>query len=358
MKSVYFTPGPSEIYPSYAKHLGVAMELQYGSINHRGQVFRDIYRHTDEQLRMLLNIPDTHSIFFTSSATEIWERLILNLVPNESFHLVNGAFSRKFKDFSTALGRKASFYEVPEGQGFDIDAIQIPETCELICTTQNETSTGTKIAEDDLVRLKKKHPSCFICTDLVSSAPYSAIDYQFIDCSFFSVQKAFGMPPGLGVWIINKQCIEQSRHYANQGLRQGAHHTLASFELNYQKFETPSTPNIIAIYCLGKIAEDFNRIGITKIRQEISDKINLLYQGMAQHALFQPFVENTLHRSDTVAVFNSTEKTAEFIQRLKQTGYHIGSGYGPIKEYQIRIANFPATSMEQMEQLIHQIQTI
>ena len=358
MKPVYFTPGPSEIYPSYAKHLGVAMEQQYGSINHRGQVFRDIYRHTDEQLRSLLNISDTHSIFFTSSATEIWERLIVNLVPNESFHLVNGAFSRKFKDFSTALGRKANFIEVPEGQGFDIDSIEIPDSCELICTTQNETSTGTKIAEDDLVRLKKKYPSTFICTDLVSSAPYSAIDYNYIDCSFFSVQKAFGMPPGLGVWIINKQCIEQSRHYAAQGLRQGAHHTLASFELNYQKFETPSTPNVMAIYCLGKIAEDFNRNGIVAIRQVIQEKINLLYQGLEQHATLRPFVNHKLHRSDTVAVFNAPNKTADLIQQLKQRGFHIGSGYGAFKEYQIRIANFPATSKEQMEQLIHQIQSI
>lgn len=358
MKPVYFTPGPSELYPSYAAHLQVAMEQQFGSINHRGQAFRDIYRQTDEQLRQLLHIPETHSIFFTSSATEIWERLILNLVPNESFHFVNGAFSQKFKDFSKALGRKANFIAVPEGQGFDIDAIEIPDSCELICTTQNETSTGVKMAEADLVHLKKKYPSTFICTDLVSSAPYSKIDFTYMDCAFFSVQKAFGMPPGLGVWIIHKQCIEQSRHYAAKGIMQGAHHTLSSFELNYQKFETPSTPNVIAIYCLGKIAEDFNRIGITAIRQEIQEKINLLYQGMEQHATLTPFVDHKFHRSDTVAVFNAPHKTADLIQQLKQRGFHIGSGYGALKEYQIRIANFPATSKEQMEQLIHQILSI
>ena len=47
-----------------------------------------------------MNIPEDNGIFFTGSATEIWERLIQNTVEHESFHLVNGSFSKKFYDFS------------------------------------------------------------------------------------------------------------------------------------------------------------------------------------------------------------------------------------------------------------------
>ena len=100
MRKTYFTPGPAELFPTVERHYQEAFEQQLGSISHRSQKFRDIYRHTVEQLRTLMNIPETNGIFFTGSATEIWERLIQNTVEHESFHLVNGSFSKKFYDFS------------------------------------------------------------------------------------------------------------------------------------------------------------------------------------------------------------------------------------------------------------------
>ena len=78
MKNTYFTPGPAELYPTFGAHMQTALNEQIGSISHRSQRFRDIYKHTDEQLRTLLNIPVTHGIFFTGSASEVWERVLLN----------------------------------------------------------------------------------------------------------------------------------------------------------------------------------------------------------------------------------------------------------------------------------------
>jgi phosphoserine aminotransferase len=36
----------------------------------------------------------------------------------------------------------------------------------------------------------------------------------------------------------------------------------------------------------------------------------------------------------------------------------VGSGYGPFKESQIRIANFPAVSLEQVETLIGELKKL
>lgn len=155
MPQTYFTVGPSQIYPTYMQHLQTAMDLHLGSIGHRTSTFRKIYQHTTEQLRILLNIPASHAIFFTPSATEIWERILLNTVKCNSFHLVNGAFSQRFYEYAIALQKTPKLYNVNHGEGFDFSSIIIPEENELICTTQNETASGVQIPVSDLVELKK-----------------------------------------------------------------------------------------------------------------------------------------------------------------------------------------------------------
>ena len=98
--STFFTPGPAALYPSVEAHYAEAFRQNIGSISHRSAAFRKIYQHADEQLRILFGLPKETAVLFTGSATEIWERAIMNTVEHESFHLVNGSFSKKFFDFS------------------------------------------------------------------------------------------------------------------------------------------------------------------------------------------------------------------------------------------------------------------
>lgn len=352
MKTTYFTAGPSQINSNYIKYHADAMNLNLGSLNHRSEGFRKIYQHTDEQLRELLNITSSHRIYFAGSATEIWERMILNLVESTSFHLINGSFSQRFYEFSLLLGKKATSFTVNHGQGFDIEDIQIPNNTELICTTQNETSSGVYLPSNLLVDIKKANPTSLLCTDLVSIAPISSIDYKYIDSSFFSVQKAFGMPPGLGVWIVNDKCLEKAELLNTKGVLQGAHHSLLSFENNYQKWETPSTPNVVAIYILGKIAEEMNRKGLATIQNEINYKANLLYDFAKQSNLFEIVVNDNKFQSESIIVLKCVDDNSNLLASLKSKGFHVSSGYGSYKNSEIRIANFPSTTIEDMQELI------
>jgi phosphoserine aminotransferase len=160
------------------------------------------------------------------------------------------------------------------------------------------------------------------------------------------------MPPGLGVLIVNNHCIEKSIELKKKGYNIGAHHTFESYQKNYLQFETPSTPNVIAIYLIGKIAEDMNQKGIDNIREEIKLKADMLYNFGNESQLFSPFVDSKIHQSDTVVVLNSSVDSSIIINHLKDKGFHIGSGYGSYKKNHVRIANFPATSVDKMNQLI------
>ncbi len=353
MKNTYFTPGPAELYPTLAHHLQTAMDEQIGSISHRSQKFRDIYKHTDEQLRALMNIPASHGIFFTGSASEVWERLLLNCVEHESFHLVNGSFSRKFYDYAQSLHKYAHIQEKPFGEGFDAAEIEVPEYAELVCMTHNETSAGVQMRPVEMHKLKRKYPKKLFCVDMVSSAPHPDLDFGLIDSAFFSVQKAFGMPAGLGVWIANEACLDKAerlRKYDSMTI--GAHHNLPTLWKNYQTFETPATPNVLFIYLLGKIAEDLNQIGIDTVRRQTEDKARLLYKFIEGDERYAPFVKEERHRSPTVVVANTKAPAKDVMAKAKEAGLIVGSGYGKQKDSQIRIANFPATSMEQIEGLI------
>ncbi|MFM2385917.1 MAG: hypothetical protein RL660_674, partial [Bacteroidota bacterium] len=306
-----------------------------------------MYQHADEQLRALMNIPSSHSIFFASSATEIWERIILNTVQHKSAHFYSGSFGKKFCEFAQKLGKTTQAYVSEHGEGFpNLPEYKIDKDVELICTTQNETSSGVALRPELIHVLKQRYHSTLICTDIVSSAPYPQLDYTYIDSAFFSVQKAFGLPAGLGVWIVNDKCIAKSETVLNTG----AHNTLADYVKNYKTFETPSTPNTLGIYLLGKIAEDMNKLGIDKMRASIDERSAILYR--IDNDAVQPLVKDLAVRSATTIVYKSTLSAKQWNEKLQAQKLIVASGYGPYKESEIRIANFPAISDEAFEALV------
>lgn len=357
-KKVFFTPGPAQLYPTFEQHLQTALDEQIGSISHRSKQFKAIYQYTVEQLRSLLEIPLDSAVLFTGSATEIWERTLQNCVEKESFHLVNGAFSKRFYEFAAELGKKAIKQETPFGQGFHIAGVHIPPTAELVCLTHNETSSGVSMPVEDIHQLKKDNPEALFVVDMVSSAPYPALDYSVIDSAFFSVQKGFGLPAGLGVWIVNEKCLRKAESLKAKGIHIGSYHSLPSLWGKYTAYETPATPNVLGIYLLGKIAADMNRKGINIIRRETEEKAALLYAFLEKSRLTDVAVQNPAHRSQTVVVADLHQSSAEYLQAIAKTGNVAGSGYGNYKDKQIRIANFPANSLAQVEALLACMQAL
>lgn len=329
-----------------------------GSISHRSKQFKAIYQYSYEQLKALLAIPDNFAVLFTGSATEIWERILQSCVQEESFHLVNGSFSKRFYEFAGELGKRAHKLEAPFGKGFDVGEIEIPAAAELVCLTHNETSSGVSMPVTDIHTLKKKYPDKLFAIDIVSSAPYPDLDFSLIDSAFFSVQKGFGMPAGLGVWIVNEACLQKAEILKQKGIPVGTYHSLPSLWNKFRTFETPATPNIVSIYLLGKIAEDMNKKGVHTIRRETEQKAYMLYKYLEESAIAKAFVQHTTHQSQTVIVADMARGSTALIQKLAQSGNVVGSGYGNYKEKQIRIANFPAVNLEQTQQLIEVLQEL
>ncbi len=348
---INFTPGPSQLYVTTESHAKAAFKSGIPSISHRSKEFEGIYEAAVTNLKLLLEIPAGFHIVFTGSATEIWERSLQSLVDHESLHFVNGAFSKKYFEIAQQLGKHPVKVEVADGLAFE--GVPVPATDpELIALTHNETSTGVSLPLDYIHSFRARYPKALIAVDAVSSLPYPKFDFDKIDMLFFSVQKGFGLPAGLGVWIVNDRCVAKADQLLSKGISVGSYHSLPSLVSMSPRHQTPETPNVLGIYLLAKVTEDLVRFGATTLRQHTNYKASLLYQTLEKMKIAQPFVSDPSIRSSTVIVAQTGEHTSSIVNGLQPFGLYPGDGYGKAKSSQLRFANFPTHSKEQYELLV------
>lgn len=352
-----FAPGPSQLYFTVPDHAKVAFRDGITSLGHRTKEFEKIFQSAVEGLKLLLDIPPDFHVFFASSATEIWERSVQNLVEQKSFHFVNGAFSNRFYEIAKLLGKESIKTDATFGHAFG-EKFSVPSDVEMIGLTHNETSTGVSLTTDFIHSFRTANPNSLIVVDAVSSLPYPSFDYSKVDSVFFSVQKGFGMPAGLGVWIVNDRCIAKAEQLLSKGNGVGTYHSLPFYLQNAKKNQTPETPNVLGIYLLSKVVDDFLTRGINTIRKETEYKAAILYQALQGHEVLSPFVKEPNVQSKTVIVAQCGDRTEKINEYLKSLGLHAGEGYGVLKKMQLRFANFPAHSKEQFELLVDSIEKL
>jgi phosphoserine aminotransferase len=344
-----FAPGPSQLYFTVKDHLKTAFLEGIPSISHRSKQFESIFADATNGIRELLSIPSGFHIFFTGSATEIWERSIQNLVAQHSYHFVNGAFSKRYFEIAQQLGKRAVKKENEPGLAFK--DYQINDDIELIALTHNETSTGVSLPMDFIHSFKDQFPKALIIVDAVSSLPYPAFNFNKIDSLFFSVQKGFGLPAGLGIWIVNDHCLAKADSLLSQGISIGTYHNLPTLYANAKKNQTPETPNVLSIFLLSKVVQDFLQRGIHTIRKETEYKAAVLYEALNHISYAKPFVTDPSIQSQSVIVTDCNGHVDRITQALEQKGMIPGDGYGEFKKNHLRFANFPTHSKEQFELL-------
>ncbi|SNS79058.1 phosphoserine aminotransferase apoenzyme [Ekhidna lutea] len=342
---IYFTPGPAQLFYTFEEHLKKALFLDIPSISHRSKTFIKVVEETNEALKELLELPNGYDIFFLNSANEAWDRIIQNLVINTSHHFANGSFSKKFYDFAIDHNKKSAITESSAGNPFQ--SMKVSEEAELIGITKNETSVGYTFTEDEIAQLRKENPDKLIALDIVSASPSLPVDFSQVDTAYFSVQKGFGMPPGLGIWITNEKCLEKAEEKAKT-TSLGSYRALPNLKKFGAKNQTPETPNMLFIYILGKIAQDIIKAGATRMRNDTTYKATLLNQAIENHPLLDHFVSSQKHRSKTTVVAKTSE-TEKILKFFESRGLVLGTGYGSFKENHIRIANFPTHSKESVE---------
>lgn len=353
MSAIFLSPGPTKVHDELSKWLETANKENVFSKSHRSKWFEEMYQKVSNDLKTLLGIPKTHTVAFVSSATEVWERFIQNNVEKSSFHVVNGEFSNRWFEASKKLGRDPSSAEVTIDFAEGFDSITVPKEAEAICLTQSETSVGMWMPKDEIVSIAKKYPDKLIAIDVVSGVPAAEIPFELVDCSYFSIQKGFALPAGLGVVILSPRSIERARQLKGKISTIGTYHSFVSLADHAEKFQTPETPNVLGIYLLGKALEKYLQIGIDKIRSDTFTRAKRLISELESKTAYRAMIKEEKYRSPTVvSIVGASDAESTRKMLIDNHGIYVGSCYSEFKAIGLRIANFPVHTEEEHAKVI------
>ncbi len=340
---ITFYPGPSKVYPQVREFMLDAFDEGIVQLNHRSSSFMEICRKAIEGIKQKLNVPEGYSVMFTSSATEGWEIVSQSLTTKKSFHLYNGAFGKKWLEYARKIHPQAAGQRFELEESLPVETIAIPENTEVVCLTQNETSNGTQVRNEVMRQLRKRYPAPLIAVDATSSLGGIALDFTTADVWLGSVQKCFGLPPGLGIMICSPRAIERARQIGDRTY----YNSLLFVHENFVQYQTPYTPNVLGIYLLMRVME--MRESIQVIEKSIRQQAAEWYAFLGQQSAMQPLVQSAGVRSDTViTVATEPNRVTDLKEKAKQRGITLGNGYGDWKSSTFRIANFPAITREEI----------
>lgn len=343
---ISFYPGPSRVHEEIPAYVADAYEQGILGINHRSDEFMRLSEDLIELLKQKLQIPKNYTVFYTSSATECWEIIAQSLITRSSFHLYNGAFGKKWYEYTRRLCTSAKKFSFDIDDLIDVKKLRFGKEEGVICITQNETSNGTQVSNDIISQVKQRYPASLIAVDATSSMAGVLLDFSAADIWFASVQKCFGLPAGLGLMVCSPAAMDKVHEIGEKN-----HYNSLSFMAEMmQKWQTPFTPNVLNLYVLYRVMKDAEPI------QKVHDKVEKRYgqwmEFLSEKQSMKHLVRNEAARSLTVIPITASDSLVTAIKsRAKKNGLLLGEGYGDLKASTFRIANFPAIKKSEIKTL-------
>lgn len=340
----FFVPGPTEVRPE------VLAAMTRPMIEHRGPVFRDLFRRAQERLRVVFGT-EQPVLIATSSATGLMEAAVRNAPPGAVLALVNGGFSDRFAHIAQACDRTVDRYEVPWGAVHDVSelATRLRERRYAVVTVvHSETSTGA-LNDVRAISDAAHAAGAVCCIDSVSGLRGAELRFDAwdLDYVFTGSQKALAMPPGLAFAVASPEFLA-----TGQRAGRGAYFDLAEMAAAASRNEAPNTPALPIYYALD--------VQLDAVLTEGLEAAWARHQAMAaatarwvDHLRSSTGVALSIvapdgHRSPTVtAIALPGDVTPDTVIRgAAERGYTLGSGYGKLKGTTIRIGHMGEHSVD------------
>lgn len=352
-----FTAGPVACFPEVLE----AMRIQMFS--HRSKEYRELHKDTVKRLADFLEVKKGIVMLFPSSGTGIMEASIRNCITPGGKVLVTiiGAFGKRYREVVEWNGRKAVVLEKPPGEPVlpeELDeALKKNPDVEAVTITYNETSTGVLNPLKELAKVAKEHDK-LVFVDAVSAM--GAADIKFdewgIDIVFASSQKAFGIPPGLAMGAFSEQVFELAKKIPGRGWY---FDLLLYRKYQEQQWSTPSTPPIPQIIGLNVILRIIEKKGGKYVWLGMyQERAEMVRKGVTEMGL--ELFARPGYYSPTITVIKSPPgiKGIEVYEAMRQRGYEIAKGYGPVKEFTFRIGHMGYMPKEYIRELLENLREV
>jgi aspartate aminotransferase-like enzyme len=343
-----YIPGPIYVLPE------VLQQLARPTLAHRGKLYSGLQEEVTGMLKKIL-FTEQNVFLSTSSGSGVWEAAVRNLVGEDETILCTmcGAFSDKWADVAASNGKKVEKLQVEWGQPVTVDLIDkklASGKYAAITLVYNETSTGlTNPLYDVAEMMKKKYPDVLVLVDAVSGMVGLPIHFDKLgwDVVLASVQKCFGLPPGLAVFAVSNRALEKSKTVKNRGY----YFDFQEYAKSAQKSETPTTPAIPHIMAL--------HYQCTRLVNEGMENVWARHAKMASYVKswakdrFALFTEEKYASNTLTTVKNTRNIIVGDLIKAVQSKHAVtfGNGYGKLKDVTFRIAHMGDISLADMKEL-------
>ena len=285
MSRVYnFSAGPAVLPEEVLKEAAAEM-LDYKGcgmsvmeMSHRSQVFDDIIKEAEQDLRDLMHIPDNYKVLFLQGgASQQFAMIPMNLMKNKvADYIVTGQWAKKAYQEAQKYG-KVNKIATSEDKTFsympDCSDLPVSPDADYVYICENNTIYGTKFKT--LPNTKGKTlvadvSSCFL------SEPVDVTKYGII---YGGVQKNIG-PAGMVISIIREDLITDE-------VLEGTP-TMLKFKTHADAGSLYNTPNCYCIYMCGKVFKWLKKMGGLEVMKERNEKkAKLLYDYLDSSKLFK-----------------------------------------------------------------------
>ena len=349
MSRVYnFSAGPAVLPEEVLKEAAAEM-LDYKGcgmsvmeMSHRSQVFDDIIKEAEQDLRDLMHIPDNYKVLFLQGgASQQFAMIPMNLMKNKvADYIVTGQWAKKAYQEAQKYG-KVNKIATSEDKTFsyipDCSDLPVSPDADYVYICENNTIYGTKFKT--LPNTKGKTlvadvSSCFL------SEPVDVTKYGII---YGGVQKKIG-PAGKVISIIREDLITDE-------VLEGTP-TMLKFKTHADAGSLYNTPNCYCIYMCGKVFKWLKKKGGLEVMKERNEKkAKLLYDYLDSSKLFKGTVEKDSRSLMNVPfVTGDKDLDAKFVKEAKEAGLENLKGHRTVGGMRASIYN--AMPYEGVEALV------
>ncbi len=239
-----FLPGPTEVRKEVLDAMNEWM------IGHRSDEMTDLYTTIVEDTKKFFDT-DRHVIILTASGTVFMEGTIRDCVEERVLCTTCGSFSERQRKVAERCGKDVDRLEYEWGKPVrpeDVrDALE-DEDYDAVTCVMNETSTGIRNPVEEIGEVLKEYPDTTFIVDAISclGGDYIDIDESGINVIFTSSQKAFAMPPGLSVCIVDDKTYQKSRDVEGRGWYADFERNIEYYKRKGQTHQTAAIPLMLA----------------------------------------------------------------------------------------------------------------
>jgi len=353
----FFLPGPTEVHPD------VLAAMTRPMIPHRGGEMVALLRSLESPLQQMWRT--SRRVYIgTCSATGFMEMAVRSGVRQRALSLVSGAFGERFAGIVAATGRDVIRLDVPLGGAIEPDLLRdaLRRTdVDAVTLVHSETSTGALAPLGDLAAVVREFDDVVLLVDAVTSfggVPVETDAWQ-LDFVLTGSQKALALPPGLALGVASERMLQRARKTPERG----AYFDLLAYENASADYQPTNTPALSLLFALETQVERIEREGGVEARWRRHEAMRQMVEEWAATrgaALGFSFLPAEGRRSWTVSCLRVPDgrQGRPLVQALKDRGWVIGSGYGPLKQSTIRIGHMGDHTPERLGELLAVLEAV